>query len=114
MSNDKEEHTLTQTDAQDAIWNTPFRKELEDQIPPSVRVAKWKSLIDAQEIKVFNGERGIVYSRPMDALNVQLMAMEKVSRLAGDFPSAALTFGTGDGKKVTLEMHFGGEEDEAT
>jgi hypothetical protein len=109
-----EEHTLTNNDAQHAIFNTPFHKELDERIPPSVLAEKWKSLMEAEETKVFHHEGRIVYSKPVQALQVQLLATDKVTKLKGYYPNPALSFEGANGQKVSFEIHLGGEEDGET
>jgi hypothetical protein len=101
---------LTADDAQAAILTTSYKEALEKVMPPSVRAARWADLAYAKETKVFHNEGQVVYSDPLDALHVQIRAMENISKQCGDYPDPSMSFKTPDGKSVTFEMHFGGED----
>lgn len=102
---------LKNDDAQAAILTTSYKEALEKVMPPSVRAQRWADLAYAKETKVFHNEGQVVYSDPLDALHVQVRAMENISKQCGDYPDSSMKFTTPDGKSVTFEMHFGGEDD---
>lgn len=103
---------LTNEDAQAAILANAYQVAMEKEMPPSVRAKKWKKLANAKETKVFHNEGEVVYSDKVEALQIQVRAMENISKQMGDYPVPGISFEGANGEKVTFEMHFGGREED--
>lgn len=105
------EEKLSNIDAQSAILNNLTRKALDTELPPSERARRWKDLAFAQETKVFHNEGEVVYSDPVEALQIQVRAMENISKIMNDYPNSTLSLEGQNGQRVTFEMNFSGKED---
>ena len=62
-------------------------------ITPEFLAAKLKERMDAQEVKVFNGKDGIVYSEPIAAWDVQADAQDTIHKLRGDYAEQKVSIG---------------------
>ncbi|MFH2076065.1 MAG: hypothetical protein ABIJ57_12090 [Pseudomonadota bacterium] len=87
----------------------PFTDAMEKiGINESYLAKKLKEELEATEVKVFNGQEGVVYSKPLISWSVRQKGRMDANRVRGDYPAEELKH-TGD-LKINL-VNYGSKPD---
>lgn len=105
-----DESRLSENDAQEAILNNPYLKELKDAVPPSVWAKKVAELLEAQEIKVFHHEGFLSYSTPLNDNATQRDVAKWLGGVMGVVPKTGVKVEGAGGVTVIIDADYSGKE----